>query len=175
MTRNVDYMERTAPGEVVVGIDDSPSAAAALEWAARWARSAGARLRAVHVLNPATGSALVWGSGFPTSAYVADIPSREEVEGVMSAVFRSAAPEPDWTLEIRDGVAGRELVNASAEARLLVVGTREHVGLGRLIKGSVSHYCITHARCPVRLSRRRRDLTNLPLYQPATAWRVERS
>ena len=67
----------------------------------------------------------------------------------MSAVFRAAAPEPDWTLEIRDGVAGRELVNASAEAQLLVVGTREHVGLGRLIKGSVSHYCITHARCPV--------------------------
>jgi hypothetical protein len=30
-----------------------------------------------------------------------------------------------------------------------VVGTREHVGLGRLLVGSISHYCLTHATCPV--------------------------
>ena len=30
-----------------------------------------------------------------------------------------------------------------------MVGTREHVGLGRLLTGSVSHYCLSHAGCPV--------------------------
>ena len=41
------------------------------------------------------------------------------------------------------------LVHAAAAARMLVVGTREHVGLDRLINGSVSHYCLTYATCPV--------------------------
>jgi nucleotide-binding universal stress UspA family protein len=31
----------------------------------------------------------------------------------------------------------------------LVVGTRDHVGLGRLFAGSISHYCLSHASCPV--------------------------
>jgi hypothetical protein len=29
------------------------------------------------------------------------------------------------------------------------VGTREDVGTGRLLFGSVSHYCLSHAHCPV--------------------------
>jgi nucleotide-binding universal stress UspA family protein len=37
----------------------------------------------------------------------------------------------------------------SEEADLLVVGTGDHVGLGRLLVGSVSHYCLSHAKCPV--------------------------
>jgi hypothetical protein len=32
---------------------------------------------------------------------------------------------------------------------LLVVGTREHVGLARLVSGSVSRYCLSHAQCLV--------------------------
>jgi len=38
-------------GEIVVGLDDSPSSRAALDWAAAQARSVGAVLRAVHVLD----------------------------------------------------------------------------------------------------------------------------
>ena len=110
----------------------------------------GARLRAVHVINIVASSPTVWDSGFPATAYAPDVPTREDIEQAISAVFRAAAPEPDWTLEFRDGPpTGRELVRASADARLLVVGTREHVGLQRLISGSVSHYCVTHATCPV--------------------------
>jgi hypothetical protein len=30
-----------------------------------------------------------------------------------------------------------------------VVGTREHTGWGRVLGGSVSHYCLSHAHCPV--------------------------
>ena len=67
----------------------------------------------------------------------------------MAAMFDAVAPEPNWTLEFRDGSTAQQLVHASAGARMLVVGTREHVGLDRLINGSVSHYCLTHATCPV--------------------------
>jgi nucleotide-binding universal stress UspA family protein len=149
MTANTDNIERAGPADVVVGIDDSPSSHAALEWAGKWARSMGSRLRAVHVHNAATSSPLVWTTGFPAMAYVAEIPNRKEAENAISAIFRATGPEPDWALEFRDGSAGRALVSASAAAQLLVVGTREHVGLGRLISGSVSHYCLTHAMCPV--------------------------
>jgi nucleotide-binding universal stress UspA family protein len=37
--------------EIVVGIDDSPSARAALRWAAEYARAMGAALRAIHVVD----------------------------------------------------------------------------------------------------------------------------
>jgi nucleotide-binding universal stress UspA family protein len=149
MTGNADHPGRAEPGDIVVGIDDSPSSVAALAWAATWARSMGAQLRAVHVVDPAANASLVWATGFPAMAYVPAIPNREDIEQDVSAVFRAVGPEPDWTLEFRDGPTGRELVSAAAEARLLVVGTREHVGLGRLISGSVSHFCLTHATCPV--------------------------
>jgi hypothetical protein len=32
---------------------------------------------------------------------------------------------------------------------VLVVGTHEHLGLGRVLHGSVSHYVLSHAPCPV--------------------------
>jgi Universal stress protein family len=47
------------------------------------------------------------------------------------------------------GYAGEVLVARSRDAQLLVVGTREYAGLGRLLVGSVSHYCLSHASCPV--------------------------
>ena len=37
--------------EIIVGIDDSPSACAALRWAAAYARSTGTALRAIHVVD----------------------------------------------------------------------------------------------------------------------------
>jgi nucleotide-binding universal stress UspA family protein len=149
MTVTTNRPEAAGIGEIVVGIDDSPSSAAALDWAAQAARSSGDRLRAVHVFSIATTSPLVWTNGFPATAYVAETPAPEIAKATMTAMFRTVAPEPSWTLEFRHGGIGHQLLMASAGARMLVVGTREHVGLGRLINGSVSHYCLAHATCPV--------------------------
>jgi nucleotide-binding universal stress UspA family protein len=52
-------------------------------------------------------------------------------------------------LDVVEGPAGPVLVERARRAALLVVGTREHVGLRRLVAGSVSHYCLSHAECPV--------------------------
>ena len=35
----------------------------------------------------------------------------------------------------------------AVETAKLVVGGKEHVGIGRLVHGSVSHYCLSHAQC----------------------------
>jgi nucleotide-binding universal stress UspA family protein len=135
--------------EIVVGLDDSPSGKAALDWAAEQARSVGAVLRAVHALDWPYGLSP---AGFPAPADFMDV-SREEIQEsyrqAITAVFEAVLPRPDWVLQFASGDTGRVLVEQSKDARLLAVGTREHVGLGRLLTGSVSHYCLSHAVCPV--------------------------
>jgi nucleotide-binding universal stress UspA family protein len=135
--------------EIVVGLDDSPSGKAALDWAAQQARSTGAVLRAVHALDWPYGLS---SAGFPSPIDVTNL-TREEIQEsyrqAITAVFDAASPDPDWIMQFASGDAGPVLVRQSKDARLLVVGTREHVGLGRLLTSSVSHYCLSHALCPV--------------------------
>jgi nucleotide-binding universal stress UspA family protein len=134
---------------VVVGLDASPAAAEALRWAARYARAVGADLHAVHafvwsereaVLLP-TDPTMLHSSGRPLRA----VQPPEDI----GQLFASVQPEPDWTLRCFLGDPGPLLQSQAKDADLLVVGTGEHVGLGRLLVGSVSHYCLSHATCPV--------------------------
>jgi nucleotide-binding universal stress UspA family protein len=135
--------------EIVVGLDDSPSGKAALDWAAQQARSTGAVLRAVHALDWPYGLS---SAGFPSPMDVTNVTWEEIQESyrqAITAVFDAVSPDPDWILQFASGDAGQVLVRQSKDARLLVVGTREHVGLGRVLTSSVSHYCLSRALCPV--------------------------
>ena len=67
----------------------------------------------------------------------------------ITELFQTIEPEDSWSLEFAVGKAGRALLHRSRDAHLLVVGTGEHVGLGRVLLGSTSHYCLSHASCPV--------------------------
>jgi nucleotide-binding universal stress UspA family protein len=103
-------------------------------------------LRAVHVISASsTYSIELGGVAVPVEPSEMDAPHREAAE----AVFDSVQPELGWQLKFFSGEAGPILVAESVGAALLVVGTKEHVGIGRLISGSVSHYCLSHANCPV--------------------------
>jgi nucleotide-binding universal stress UspA family protein len=132
--------------EIVVGLDLSRSARAALDWAAEQARATGQTLRAVHVISASsTYSMALGGVAVPIEPSEMDATHCEAV----AAVFDSAQPQPGWQVKFFSGEAGPILVAESVRAALLVVGTKEHVGIGRLISGSVSHYCLSHAQCPV--------------------------
>ena len=78
--------------EIVVGLDDSPSGKAALDWAAEQARSVGAVLRAVHVLDWPYGLSP---AGFPAPANFMDV-SPEELQDSyrrwITAVFDAHTP-----------------------------------------------------------------------------------
>ena len=148
-----ELLEQRAAGEVnsneiVVGVDLSPSARAALRWAAQHAKATGQSLRAVHAVDVSPDFNLALGMGAvaaPLRAPAMDTAYREAI----AAVFDSIQPEPGWSLSFFSGEAGPVVVAESVGAALLVVGTKEHVGIGRLIPGSVSHHCLSHAQCPV--------------------------
>lgn len=136
-------------GDIVVGIDDSPASRAALSWAAEFARATGDRLRVIHVFSGTDGTPVLWTNGFPPMPFVEPNSSRANSENHLRRMFDGIHPEPSWTLEFREGSVGAELVDLSATARLLVVGTREHRGVERIVTGSVSHYCLNHSARPV--------------------------
>ena len=134
---------------VVVGLDATPAAAEALRWAAHYAQAVGADLHAIH--------AFVWSEReavpLPTDSTVLDISGKplravQPPEEIVQ-LFATVQPEPGWTLKCFMGDPGPVLRSRAKDADLLVVGTGQHVGLGRLLVGSVSHYCLTHATCPV--------------------------
>lgn len=132
---------------IVVGLDLSPSSRAALEWAADYARLTGQPVLAVHALPvpPSMASVGVLGVPAPEPYDKVDAGYRQEVE----AVFASVDPLPGWRLGFYIDDPGPAVIGASEDAAAIVVGTHEHRGIGRLVYGSVSRYCLSHAKVPV--------------------------
>jgi nucleotide-binding universal stress UspA family protein len=132
--------------EIVVGLDLSVSAQAALAWAAAQAKITGHRVRAIHALSlPATYT--IAGGG-----YIPPVPFDgidDSYRAAVKAVFDAVQPAPNWELQFMSNDPGPVLVAEAHNASMLVLGTREHTGWGRLRSGSVSHYCLSHAHCPV--------------------------
>jgi nucleotide-binding universal stress UspA family protein len=74
-------------------------------------------------------------------------------------VSEVAGPDPEVEVETVavHGSAAHSLVEAAANADLLVVGSRGHGGFAGLLLGSVSQQCAHHAPCPVVIVRAQRD------------------
>ena len=134
-------------GRIVVGVDDSAEAAAALRWALEEARLRNATLEVVHTwVFPAIGE-VPGGS--------VDILVRDLERGAADLLDRVAdaivGTDPGVKVERRvlEGAAAGVLVDAAAEADLLVVGSRGRGGFAGLLLGSVAQQCVHHAKCPV--------------------------
>lgn len=84
----------------------------------------------------------------PVTYLQPDQVDREYRAGIAD-LFEQGDPDPGWQLQFAEGHPGKVLVEQSANSALLVVGTQEQAGLGRLLLGSVSHYALNHAGCPV--------------------------
>ncbi|HEU0103274.1 MAG TPA: universal stress protein [Mycobacteriales bacterium] len=134
-----------AAGAVVVGMDGSASAAAALRWAAQQARSTGRPLQVLHCFQLKASQAEAAGEAFCAVA-TADARARA-TRWVLDAVGPAVAVP--WTLVVVEGPPGPTLAERSHDAALLVVGTGEHTGIRRLAPGSVSHHVLSRAVPPV--------------------------
>lgn len=127
---------------IVVGVDGSEEAAVALDWAARQAALTGAALDVVTTFGP---------------EYVFVTPAEQEratehvIGGARARIASRAGSTPDAPVRMRSrlGWADEVLVEESAGAELLVVGTRGLGGFHGLTLGSIGRKCVHRATVPV--------------------------
>jgi nucleotide-binding universal stress UspA family protein len=137
------------PG-ITVGVDGSHHAQPALDWAVKEAaiRHAPLTVLTVHQVasNHWTGHAVVVpadDADRDEAQHAAEAAAAKAVEGVGDAKPASV------TVHAVSGIAAQELINASQDADLLVVGSRGGGGFGELVLGSTSTQVVHHAKCPV--------------------------
>jgi nucleotide-binding universal stress UspA family protein len=147
-------------GLIVVGVDRSAGARAALAFAHTEALLRQATLRIVHAWDfPYIAGALGMAGAMPVSAGQLE-ELRSGAELAIEQMLRETLPgTEDVTVEQRvlEGTPAVVLVEQSRDADLLVVGSRGHGGFAQLLLGSVSQQCAQHAECPVVIVRPQRD------------------
>ena len=133
-------------GHIVVGVDETPQAAAALRWAVEQADTRGWRVTAV----------LAWGflaqhRAEPAAPFEPGYTDADAGEALAGIVDRALGPELARRVERRIvcDLPAHALTEAAGDADLLVVGTRDLRGLRRVLSSSVSSACRRHAPCSV--------------------------
>ena len=135
--------------QIVLGLDGSAGAAAALDWCLEYAPLLDAEIIAVHVLDfgpqyfvPATVAALQPPIGEVRAAH------REMLEKWVQ-VLRDAGVEHRTKLATGQPAEALEKIATEQNAELIVVGRRGHGGFAELLLGSVPHALAHHAHKPV--------------------------
>jgi nucleotide-binding universal stress UspA family protein len=137
---------------VLVGVDGSPSSRAALRWAAAEAQQHGCELVALNawapVMVPITGGTVTAPREVPDTA-------GDAKTLLLQTITDELGENPPVTVQprVKSGNAAKLLIELSAEADLLVVGTRGHGGFVGLLLGSVSQQVVSHAQCTVAVVR----------------------
>ena len=137
---------------IVVGVDGSPGSRKAMRWAAAEATDHGADLIVVnvweHTLAPPAGSVSV------SERYTPE-PSQRTAEDLVELIKQELGENPPVLVQprVKQGSAAKVLIEESASADLLVVGTRGHGGFRGLVLGSVSQHVAAYATCPVTVVR----------------------
>ena len=145
-------------GVIVVGVDRSASAKAALRFALEEARLRQARVRVVHAwqVRPYGRSAGFEGVPLVLGADLDGFHRAAAAE--LDAIVAEAAPGAGgFGIEkrVEQGDPATVLIDQSRDADLLVVGSRGHGGFASLLLGSVSQVCAQYAACPVVIVRGR--------------------
>ena len=139
------------PG-VIVGVDGSDHSRYALRWAMQEAvlRHVPMTVLTVHPgpVRPATG--IYWGlRTYPETSFDPDLVRTAVQEFVDKVAGEIGGTVPEVTVSVATGDAAEELVRASRDANMVVVGSRGGGGFARLLLGSVSSQVMHHAECPV--------------------------
>lgn len=129
--------------QIVVGLDGSDGATAALRWAAETAACHGARLSALLAWD------LLGQPGHTFSPAFGESDARAALEGWVADVTL----EVPVACEVVNDLPGNALIERSADADLVVVGSRGMGGFKALLLGSVSSVVAERALCPVAVVR----------------------
>jgi universal stress protein A len=137
--------------KILVPTDFSEASERAFGYAAALAKSFGASLHLVHVLEESYGPGharhlQTYGAkGRYDRAYTA---CRTTLLGAARSLEQAA---PRVTVEVRDGIPAEAIVAAAVDygADVIVMATHGRSGLSHLVLGSVAEQVIRHGRCPV--------------------------
>jgi len=138
------------PG-IIVGVDGSGHSQRALEWAMNEAAIRHVPLTVLTVHPSIVG----YFGGVVTSAE--DLALTEEVKAAVKAeadkvLTELSGPHPESvTVKAVHSFPVEELINASKEAELIVLGSRGAGGFTRLMLGSTADQVARHAHCPVTI------------------------
>ncbi|MGW0252074.1 universal stress protein [Nocardia goodfellowii] len=139
---------RPANQAIVVGVDGSEQAEAAVRWAAADAARSRAPLHLIDAIGLPIDYAFSW------RVPIDDTPLRREATEKLALGVRIAteAAAPDTiTTEITDAPPIPVLLDHSESARMVVVGARGLGAIRRRLLGSVSSALARHAQCPVAI------------------------
>jgi nucleotide-binding universal stress UspA family protein len=147
-------MADTSP--VVVGVDGSQAARAALRWAIDYARCVDAPVHAVAVLAQPLVAADGVTVPIPQPVWDPDLDSRFAAEaerwlaGALPAPYADE-PTPPVSLTATPGDPCDVLCEHARTARLVVLGNPRQSALAAALTGSTAMRCLHHAECPVVL------------------------
>lgn len=162
-------MEGVTTKRIVIGVDGSEHAAAALDWAISMAKQLQAEVVAVFAIPPP--NFLEYGAGYavPVTPVELDPEWRSEMEREFKEQWCKALQGSGlrYRTVVEDGRAA-SVISAVAdreEADLVVVGRRGRGGVAEMLLGSVSHELSHHCTRPVVLisnsrSANQRDLVS---------------
>lgn len=143
------------PLGVVVGVDGSSWALAAVGWAVAEAVLRRVQITVVHVVKPLTASTLTWPGGrIPEEVLqIQDNDARAVIADAMNVVENSIGTgyRPEIRSELTYGGVVPTLAELSKDAEILAVGPRGRSGQHRRPLGESSSGLIRHAHCPVAI------------------------
>jgi nucleotide-binding universal stress UspA family protein len=134
---------------IIVGIDGSDHSQRALEWAVHEAAIRDAPLTVIAVYRALAG---LWGGPilYPQDIGLSAQARKDAEEATEKAMANAGGGRPP-SVTVREicGIPAEELVHASKDADLVVVGSRGTGGFARLLLGSTATQVAHHANCPV--------------------------
>jgi nucleotide-binding universal stress UspA family protein len=142
--------EQHMPG-ITVGVDGSHNSQQALRWAMKEAALQHAPLTVLTVHEVAANH---W-TGNPMIEPGVDQPEQEKYRQAAEEAVAKIASElggsgpASVTVRAVSGFAAQELIDASHDSDLVVVGARGGGGFARLMLGSITNKVVHHAACPV--------------------------
>lgn len=142
--------EQVQRPRVVVGVDDSPAARQAVAFAVREAALRGATLDAVMAIELPD---YAWIDPYHVENHSEADNLRKAEDALRSILAEVGTAAVDVQPVVMVVPAATALIQRSADADLLVVGSRGRGGFRGMLMGSVSLQCVLHAHCPVTVVR----------------------
>lgn len=140
---------------ILVPVDGSPTAQAAVAKAAGLAQAFGSKVTAIYVIDPypftGLGSDLAYGQAEYLTAATAE--AKESTEAAHATLSQAGVSDEVRVIEAHN--VWRGIIDTAREvgADLIVMGSHGRRGLEKLVLGSVAQSVLTHAPLPVLIIR----------------------